>query len=151
MRRNSTRLFAVAVVLGVVAFAGAAYLRKVKRDFSGPNTITMGTVLKHSTRSTRRGRSGSELFCWVSYEFTAADGVKRRNWRFWTPGCGVSPGRPIPIEHPIANPGVNRPAGGGPSFPAGLLFFAAGVCVVVAVLVRRSEESEEAGRWRMDL
>jgi hypothetical protein len=151
MSRTSTRLFVAAAVLGMVAFAGAAYLRKVKRDFSAPTTITMGTVLKHSTGSTRRGRRGSELFCWVSYEFTPPDGVARRNWRFWRPACGVSPGRPIPIQHSIANPDVNRPAESGPWFPASLLFFAAGVTVVVGVIIRRSEEDPGTVSHGIDL
>ena len=152
MRRTSTRVFVAAAALAIVALAGAAYLRKVRREFSAPTTITMGTVLRHSAPSrSRRSRGTSELFCWVSYEFTPADGVARRNWRFWGPACGVSPGRPIPIQHAIANPDVNRPAESGPWFPAGFLFFAAGVTVVVGVIIRRSEEDAGTVSHGIDL
>ena len=142
-------MFIGAVVLAIVAGSGLAYVRKVQREFSAPTTMTMGTVLGHSA-PTRRAR-GSELFCWVSYEFTPPDGVARRNWRFWRPACGVSPGRSIPIQHSIANPDVNRPAESGPWFPASLLFFAAGVTVVVGVIIRRSEEDPGTVSHGIDL
>jgi hypothetical protein len=36
----------------------------------------------------------------------------------------------------VANPDVNRPAGSEPWFPSGLVFFAAGVTMVIGFLVR---------------
>ena len=151
MRRKSTLLFVASAALAIVAFASVAYLRSVRRDFSGPTTITMGTVMKKGAFLGKSRRSRSEWFCWVSYEFTTADGVKRRNWRLWEPGCGVSTGRPIPIQYVVANPDVNRPGGSEPWVPAGLFFFAGGVTLVIAVLVRRSEESEEPDSQAFDL
>ena len=150
MRRTSVRLFVVAAALAILGLAGLAYVRNVRREFSAPTTITMGTVLRHSSPTGRR-RSSSELFCWVSYEFTPADGVTRRNWRFWRPACGVSRGRPIPIQHVIANPNINRPAESEPWFPAGLVLFAAGVTVVIGVIIRRSEEGSETDSHGIDL
>ena len=97
----------------------------------------MGAGLSHGGKSRR---SSSGLFGWVSYEFTpAAGGALQRSWRFWQPGCGVSAGRPIPIQYVIARPEVNRPAGETLSFPPFLLWFASGVVLVVGVVLRRSE------------
>lgn len=142
MRRPSTRLFIAGAALAIVACSCEAYLRKVRREFSAPTTITMGTVVKKGALLDRPRRSNREWFCWVSYEFTPRDGARRRNWRLWQPACGVSPGGEIPVQHVVANPDVNRPAGGGePWIPAGLFFFATGVTVVIAVIVRRSEKS----------
>jgi hypothetical protein len=151
MRRTSTRLLVVSAALAIAAVASAAHLRTQRREFSAPTTVTMGTVVKKGAFLGKRRRSSSELFCWVSYEFTPADGVARRNWRLWEPGCGVSPGRPIAIQHVVANPDVNRPNGSEPWAPAGLFFFAAGVTVVIAIIVRRSEQSEQPGSRGLDL
>ena len=150
-RRTSTRVFAGAAALAILAMASAAYLRKQARDFSAPTTITMGTVVKKGAFWGRRRSTSSELFCWVSYEFTAPDGVLRRNWRLWEPACGVSPGRPIPIQHVVANPDINRPGGSEPWLPAGFLFFAAGVAVVIGFVMRRSEEDAQTGLRALDL
>ena len=151
MRRTSTRVFVAGAALAIVAFVLAAYLRNQRRAFSAPTTVTMGTVVKKGAFLGKSRRSSSEWFCWVSYEFTPADGVARRNWRLWEPGCGVSRGRPIAIQHVVANPDVNRPNGYEPWVPAGLFFFASGVLVVIAIIVRRSEESEEPGSRGLDL
>jgi hypothetical protein len=114
--------------------------RQVQQEFSEPTTITMGAVLRNGALLGKSRRSSSEFFCWVSYEFMpAAGGPLQRNWRFWEPACGVSPGRPIPIQYVIARPEVNRPAGEYLSFPTLLLWFAAGVAVVVGVVLRNSE------------
>jgi len=151
MRRTSTRLFVAAAALAIAALALAAYLRNQRRQFSVPTTVTMGTVVDHGAFVPKRRRSQGEYFCWVSYEFTPPDGVARRSWRLWEPGCGVSAGRPIAIQHVVANPEVNRPNGSEPWAPAGLFFFAAGVTVTIAVIVRRSEESDAPGSRGLDL
>lgn len=151
MRRTSTRLFVASVALAAVALVSAAYVRQLRRDFSAPTTTTIGTVVKKGAFLGRRRGSRSKWFCWVSYEFTAADGVVRRNWRLWEPACGVSPGRPIPVQYVVANPDLNRPGGSEPWFPSGLLFFAAGVTVVIGVIVRRSEESAQEDVPGLDL
>lgn len=132
----SSRLFLASAALAIAAGAATAHAQKVRRDFAAPTTITVGTVVKNGAFLDRSRRSHSEWFCWVSYEFTPADGIARRNWRLWEPACGVSPGRPIPIQHVVANPDVNRPAGSEPWFPSGLVFFAAGVTMVIGFLVR---------------
>ncbi len=137
LARTSSRVFAGAVAVAMAALALTLHQQKVRRDFSEPTKITMGAVLHHGGKSRR---SSSELFCWVSYEFTpAAGGARQRNWRFWEPGCGVSVGRPIPIQYVIARPEVNRPAGENLSFPPFLLWFASGVALVVGVVLRSSE------------
>ena len=141
--RTSTRLFLVSAALAIVAMASTAYSQKVRRDFAGPTTITMRTVLKKGALLGNTSRSRSEWFCWVSYEFTPPEGGARRNWRFREPACGVSPGRPIPVQYVVADPGMNRPAGSERSFPAWLLFFAAGVAMVVGFLVRGHHERDE--------
>jgi hypothetical protein len=140
--RTSTRLFLASGALAIVAIASTGYAQKVQSDFARQTTIAMGTVQKKGALLGRARRSQSEWFCWVSYEFTPPEGGARRNWRFWEPACGVSPGRPIPIQYVVADPGVNRPAGSEPSFPAWLFFFAAGVTMVVALLVRGHRQQE---------
>ena len=132
----STRLYIAAAALVAVAAATTAHSQKVRRDFAGGTTITMGTVLRHGALLGKSRRSSSEWFCWVSYEFTPAQGGVRRNWRFWEPACGVSQGRPIPIQYVVANADLNRPAGSERTFPSWLLFFAAGVTMVVGFLLR---------------
>ena len=151
MRRTSARLFVAAAALAIAALALAAYLSSQRRQFSAPTTVTMGSVVDKGAFLGRSRRSRSEYFCWVSYEFTPPDGVARRSWRLWEPGCGVSAGRPIAIQHVVANPDVNRPNGSEPWAPAGLFFFAAGVTVTIAVIVRRSEESDAPGSRGLDL
>jgi hypothetical protein len=151
MRRTSSRIFVAAAALAIAAVALAAYLRDQRREFAAPTSVAMGAVVKKGAFLSKRRRSSSEWFCWVSYEFTPPDGVARRNWRLWEPGCGVSPGRPIAIQYVVANPDVNRPNGGEPWVPAGLFFFAAGVTVVIAIIVRRSEASDEPGARGLDL
>jgi hypothetical protein len=117
---------------------------KQRRDFSAPTTITMGTVLRKGALLGKSRRIHSESFCWVSYEFTPAGGAPQQNWRLWEPACGVAPGRPIPVQYVIARPDVNRPAGDDWSFPPLLLWFAVGVMLVIAFLLRRSEETNDA-------
>lgn len=128
------------MVVAVIALALTMYQQRQQRDFSQKTTITMGTVLRKGAMLGKSRRSSSEWFCWVSYEFTPPDSAPVRNWRLWEPGCGVAPGRPIPIQYVVARPEINRPAGGGASFPTLLLWFVVGVIIVVATLLRRSEE-----------
>jgi hypothetical protein len=140
LARTSSRVFAGALAVAMAALALTLHQRQQNRDFSEPTTITMGAVLDKGALLRRSRRSSSEWFCWVSYEFTpAAGGARQSNWRLWEPGCGVSPGRPIPIQYVIVRPEINRPAGETLSFPTSLLWFAAGVILVVGVLLRRSE------------
>jgi hypothetical protein len=141
------QLFAVAAALAILASVLMAYERKQRSDFSGPKTLAMGTVLKKGAMGGSRRRS-SEILCWVSYEFKAADGVTRQNWRLWSHACGVAPGRQIPIEHPVGNPDVNRPAESHPWTPWGLTFFASGVTASVAFFIKRREPDEDLHfRW----
>jgi hypothetical protein len=140
--RTGTELFGVAILIAIVAVASTVYLRHVRRDFSAPTTITMGTVVRKGALLGEHDTPGYELFCWVDYKFTAPGGGILRNSRFWQPACGVAPGRPIPVQHLIADPRVNRPAGSEPWFPS-WLFFAAGVTVVVAFIMRGSEPGTE--------
>jgi hypothetical protein len=148
--RPSVGVFIAAAVLAIVALMSSLYRQKVQRDFSRKTTVTIGTVLAKGALWGKGRRTDSELFCWVSYEFAPPGGPARRNWRMWEPGCGSSPGRPVPIQYAIANPDVNRPAGSEPSFPSWLFFFAAGVAVVIGVLLRGSEKSAESD-WRATL
>jgi hypothetical protein len=135
LSRTSSRVCAAALAVGLAALALTLHQRQLQRDFSEPTTITMGVVLRKGGRPI-----SNESFCWVSYEFTPAGGAPQRNWRLWQPACGVSRGRPIPIQYVIARPEVNRPAGEAWSFPPLLVWFAAGVMLVVGFLLRRSEE-----------
>ena len=147
--RTSTNLFLASVALAVIAIGSTMYSQKVRRDFAGATTTTMGTVLKHGALLGRTSRSRSEWFCWVWYEFTPAEGGRRQNWRFWEPGCGVSAGRPIPIQYVVADPDVNRPGGSEPSFPSWLFFFAAGVTTVMGFLTRRRHTDEDIALTRL--
>jgi hypothetical protein len=145
---RSLVLFLVSAVLAIVAVASLLYVRGVQRDFSGPTKITMGVALAKGALIGKRHSTGQSL-CWVSYEFSASDGRTRRNWRFWEPACGTSRGRPVPIRYVVANPDLNRPDGSEPWFPSWLFFFASGVALVIALIVRRSDQ--DAGDWRSTL
>jgi hypothetical protein len=138
--RTSTRVFAAGLALVVVALAVTWRQGSERRDFSGKTTITMGTVLRYGALFGKSRRAGGGSFCWVSYEFTPPGGALRRNWRLWEPACGLSRGRQIPILHRVDRPDVNRPAGEEWSFPTLLLWFAAGVTLVVAFVLRGSRE-----------
>lgn len=142
--RTSTRVLLAGAALAVIAAVSLAYVRSERRRFSGPTTITMGTVLKKGAVLGNTARSRSEYFCWVSYEFTPPSGGTRRNWRFWEPACGTTRGRPIPVQHLVANPDVNRPADSEPGVPVSLFVFAAGVTMVVGVLLRSHEQDGPA-------
>jgi hypothetical protein len=135
--RKSLSLVLLSVVFASIAVLSMVYVRAERDKFSGPKTITMGTVLAKGGGG--RNRSPTGLFCWVSYEFTAPDRIRRTNRRFWEPACGTTRGRAIPVQHLVANPDVNRPAGSEPWFPSWLFFFAAGVTLVVAFLMREPD------------
>ena len=150
LSRPSTLVFLASAALVIVAVTSSLYVQGVKRDFAGPKVITMGTVLAKGALLGKSYRSSTEYFCWVSYEFTPADGKTRRNRRLWEPACGVSRGRPIPVQHLVANPDMNRPAGSEPWFPSWLFFFGAGVATVVGFIMRGSEQSGDAD-WRATL
>ena len=143
---RSVVLFFASAALAIAAIASLLHARKVQRDFSAPTKMTMGVALSRGALVGRRPSSGQSL-CWVSYEFTTPDGLTRRNWRFWEPACGSLRGRPVPIRYVAANPDINRPEGSGPLDPSSLLFFASGVVLVMAVIVRRSELDAGAD-WR---
>ena len=145
---RSVVLFLTSAVLAIVAVLSLLYARKVERDFAAPTTMTMGVALQKGALIGKRASAG-QSWCWVSYEFTPPDGRVRRNWRFWEPACGISRGRPVPIRYVVANPDVNRPEGSGPWFPSSLSLFASGVALVIAVIVRRSEQ--DGDDWRATL
>lgn len=147
--RPSSLAFLTSAALAALALTLLMYYLTQRRDFSAKTTTTMGSVVsKGALLGTRhRSRRGAEWFCWVSYTFTAADGVARRNWRLWEPACGTSRGRPIPIEYVIGNPDINRPGGSEPSSSWWLFFFAAGVGAVTGVILRRSEQDDRED-WR---
>jgi hypothetical protein len=140
--RPSTLVFAGAGLLFAVASLATIDARNVGRDFSAKTTIVMGRVLDNGAMLRSSRHSNSEWFCWVEYEFTPPGAAAHRNWRLWEPACGVSEGRPIPIQDVVANPDLNRPAGSEPRFPSSRFFFAAGVAVVVGFLLRGSEPSD---------
>lgn len=143
--RTSTRIFIAALVLAAAGLGPMLYVQSLRRDFTGPMTITMGTAQRSGALLGSTRRSKTPWFCWVSYEFTPPDGSKRHNWQFWEPACGVSPGRAIPIQYVIANPDVNRPAGYEPWFPSWLFFFAAGALCFTGVIIYRAEGGEPYG------
>lgn len=137
--RRSSWIFAVALLLAMAAAALTIDQRSELRAFAEPTASAMGTVRSGGALLSGR-RLGSGTFCWVSYEFTSAGGSAQRNWRFWEPGCGVSPGRPIHIQYVVARPEVNRPAGDSWSFSPLFAWFAAGVLLVVGILARASHD-----------
>jgi hypothetical protein len=135
--RRSHLLILVSAALASVGVLSMLYVSAERNRFSGPKIITMGTVLSKGGGGRYRSRTG--LFCWVSYEFTPPGGTRRTNRRFWQPACGTAAGRAIPVQHLVANPDVNRPAGSEPWFPSWLFFFASGVALVVAFIMREPD------------
>lgn len=136
-------MFAASVGLAALAVTSLLYAQRQRQSFSAPSIITMGTVLSNGTvLHPRRRASRTDALCWVSYTFTPSDGIPRRNWRLWEPACGTSPGRAIPVQYVTGNPDINRIGGTEPSSIGWLVMFAAGVAVVIGVLVRRSERSD---------
>lgn len=143
LARTSSRVFAGAFALAMVAVALMLYQQQQRRLFAEPTENAMGVVRssRGKERDSKRARSTNLLIpCWVSYEFTPAGGAVQRNWRVWEPGCSVSPGRPIVIQYVIARPEVNRPAAENWSFPPLPVWFAAGVMVVIGTVIRVSRE-----------
>jgi hypothetical protein len=142
LSRRSSRVFIGALVTAAAALALTLYQGSVQRAFAAPTTSAMGTVRSHGALLGRGRYGGSESFCWVSYEFTPANGAVQRNWSFWAPACGVTRGRPIHIQYVIARPEVNRPAGDTASFSPLFLWFASGVVLVIAILVRSAQDGD---------
>jgi Protein of unknown function (DUF3592) len=138
--RTSSRLFAAGLAIAAAALALTMYELKVRRDFSAKTATTIGTVLRKGAMLRTSRRSQSQSFCWVEYEFAAPDGKARlQGWGMWSDACGLKQGGPVPVEYVVANPAVNRPPGGGPPIPSFLLWFAAGVVIVIAFIRRQSD------------
>ena len=74
--------------------------------------------------------------------FSPEGGATRKNWGMWPDACDLTPETQVPIQYVVGNPDTNRPAGGGPSVPALLWWFVAGVMMVIGVLRRGSEETD---------
>jgi hypothetical protein len=142
MHRTSTRLLAAALIIAIVALALTMYESSVRRAFSEPSATTIGKVIRHSNPRRSRTR-GPGMFCWVSYEFTPAEGGPRREgWSLWRDACGLKTGGPVPVQYVIANPDINRaPDGGLPVSPL-LLWFGAGILIVIGIIRRGSETDE---------
>ena len=140
MRRTSSRLFAGGLAIAIVALALTMYLLKLRRDFSERTAVTIGKVIRKGAVFGKSRRSSSEWFCWVQYEFTpAGGGARQTNWGMWSDACGLRRDGPVPIEYVISKPEITRPPGGGPPISPLLLWFAAGVVIVIAVIRRGSE------------
>lgn len=140
LARTSSRVFAGALVLAMVAVALMLYQQQQQRLFAEPTENAMGVVQSGSGRATPKRRARRVLPCSVSYEFTPPGGTAQRNSRLWPHGCDVSRGRPILIQYVIARPEVNRPAADPASYDSFLIWFAAGVMVVIGTLIRVSRE-----------
>ena len=142
MRRTSTRLIAVGVATAIIALGVTMYLSGVERAFSAPTAVTMGTVLSHSGQPRRALDNEPGMLCWVSYRFTpAAGGPPREGWSMWREACALRSDASVPIQYVIANPDISRvPDGGLPISPL-LLWFAAGVVIVIG-FVRRGSETD---------
>ena len=144
MHRTSTRLLAAGLGIAIVALGLTMYAFSVRHAFSEPTATTIGTVIRHSSPSTRRIRTrGPGMVCCVSYEFTPAEGgPRRKGWGMWQEACGLKTGGPVPVQYVVANPEVNRPPDDGLPISPLLLWFAAGILVVVGVIRRGSETDE---------
>ena len=139
--RTSTRLLAAGLAIAIVALGLTIYASSVRRAFAKPTATTIGKVISHSSPSTRRIRNrGPGMFCWVSYEFTPAEGGPRRTgWGMWQDACGLTTGGPVPVQYVIANPDVNRPPDGGLPISPLLFWVAAGILLVIGIIRRGSE------------
>jgi hypothetical protein len=144
--RTSNRVLVAGAALALVALAATSCQRRERRDFSAPTTMAMGRVLHSGGLGSSSRFKDNDLWCWVSYEFTPTAGSVERNWRFWSPGCGVSRGNPLLIQYVVGKPELNRPAGdaGPSSLPVLLLWFAAGVAIVVAIIMRNAPADESS-------
>ena len=140
LARRSSRLFAVALALALGASALSVHQMRLRRAFAEPTADAMGVVRSGGALLGKSRRGRGEYFCYVSYEFTPPGGSTQRNWYLWEPGCGVSKGRPIHIKYVITRPEFNRPGGEDTSSSALLVWFAAGVMLVIAVLVRSARD-----------
>ena len=148
MRRASSKLLAAGVAVAVLALASTMYQAKLHRDYSAPTAIVRGHMVRTGVLLGMKNRSsGSGWICWVAYRFVPEHGVSRQGWGLWPYACDAKQAPDIPIEYVVANPDTNRPVeGGGPPVPPLFLWFAAGVIMVVGVLRRGSESSDDAAR-----
>jgi hypothetical protein len=139
MGRTSSRLLAAGLAAAIAAFASTMYDSKLRRDFSAKTDITIGSVVRKGAFLGKTRRSNSEWFCWVEYQFSPPGGASRKSWRMWSDACDLRKDGPIPVQYVVGNPDINRPPGAEPPAPTLLLWFAAGVMVVIGVIRRGSE------------
>lgn len=141
-RRTSSWLFAAGFVIAITAAALMYYHRHLQREFSKPTVTVIGTVVRGGRAPWRTGPStGSPWFCWVGYQFSSDGGAPRKGWALWWEweyACDVKRDGPIPIQYVVGHPERNRPAGAVPPGSPTLLWFAAGVMMVIGVLRRGS-------------
>ena len=142
MRRASSRLLAGGLAIAIVALASTMYQNKVQRDFSARTAFALGSVVRTGAFLGKTRHSHSEWFCWVEYQFSPEGGAPRKNWGMWPDACDLKRETQVSIQYVVGNPDTNRPAGGGPSVPALLWWFVAGVMMVIGVLRRGSEETD---------
>jgi hypothetical protein len=142
IRRTSSKILAAALVIAALALASTLYRAKLRRDFAPPTAIAIGKVIRPGALLGRSRRSQSKWFCWVEYQFTPPGGALQQGWRFWGDyGCDVKRDADIPIQYVIGKPDMHRPVGAVPPGPPLLLWFAAGVVTVIAVIRRGSDSA----------
>lgn len=142
MHRTSTRLLAAALAIATVALGLTMYELSVRRAFSEPTATTIGTVIRHNNPRRSRNR-GPGMLCWVSYEFTPAEGgPRRKGWGMWREACGLKTDGPVPVQYVIANPDINRPPDDGLPVSPVLLWFGAGILIVIGIIRRGSQTDE---------
>jgi hypothetical protein len=140
LRRPSSVLFGIVLALGLGASVLSVQQMRAWRAFAEPTADAMGVVRSGGALLGGGRRVRGDYLCYVSYEFSPPGGAKQRNWFLWEPGCGVSKGRPIHIKYVIAHPEINRLGGEDPSSSALFVWFAAGVMLVIAILVRSARD-----------
>ena len=142
MHRTSTRLLAAGFAIAIVALGLTMYMSSVRRVFSEPTATAIGTVIRHSTpRRSRQPRPRHALL--GLGQFTPIEGVSRRKgWRMWRDACGLKTDGPVPVQYVVANPDINRPPDGGVPVSPLLLWFGAGILVVIGIIRRGSETDE---------
>ena len=143
MHRTSSRLIASGLALAIVALGLTMYAYSVRRAFSEPTATAIGTVVRHSGRTRRQLSNEPGMFCWVSYEFTPIEGgPRRKGWGMWREACGLKTDGPVPVQYVVANPDINRPPDGGLPISPLLLWFGAGILVVIGIIRRGSQTDE---------
>jgi hypothetical protein len=117
------------------------YQSKLRRDYSAQTTITIGKVVDKGAFMGKTRRSHSEWFCWVEYQFSPPGGAAHKGWAMWSDACDLKRDGPVPVQYVVGNPDTNRPPGAEPPVPTFLLWFAAGVMVVIG-MIRRGSSTE---------